>query len=209
MRGLGSAPVGILMAAGRGRRFDPAGARNKLLQVLPSGEPVVVASARKLLAVMPRVVAVVPPSDGGVAALLARLGCEVTVCAHADSGMAASLVHALHYSLRGSLPHSQSAAGEAPAAWLVALGDMPHVAPSTVAALRDALAAGAPIVAPVHDGRRGNPVGFGCVHLDALLALQGDQGARRLLQTCPVTEVAVQDRGIFLDIDTPADLSMV
>jgi molybdenum cofactor cytidylyltransferase len=205
MDALGSAPVGILMAAGRGRRFDPAGARNKLLQVLPSGEPVVVASARKLLAAMPRVVAVVPPSDGGVAALLARLGCEITVCADADSGMAASLVHALYHSLRYSL----SAAGEPPDAWLVALGDMPHVAPSTLAALRDALAAGAPIVAPVHEGRRGNPVGFGRAHLDALLALQGDQGARRLLQTCPVTEVAVQDRGIFLDIDTPADLSMV
>jgi len=189
--------VGLLMAAGRGRRFDPGGARNKLLQVLPSGEPVVVASARKLLAAMPRVVAVVPPLDGGVAALLAGLGCEVTVCADADSGMAASLVHAV----RHSLPDADS--------WLVALGDMPHVAPSTLAALRDALAAGAPIVAPLHEGRRGNPVGFGRLHLDALLALQGDQGARRLLQTCPVTEVPVQDPGIFLDIDTPADLSTV
>jgi molybdenum cofactor cytidylyltransferase len=197
--------VGILMAAGRGRRFDPAGARNKLLQLLPSGEPVVVASARKLLAVMPRVVAVVPPADGGVAALLAALGCEVTVCTEADSGMAASLVHVLRHSLR----HSLSDASHVPESWLVTLGDMPHVAPSTLSALRDALAAGAPIVAPVHAGRRGNPVGFGRVHLDALLSLEGDQGARRLLQTCPVTEVAVQDPGIFLDIDTPADLSPV
>lgn len=197
--------VGILMAAGRGRRFDPAGARNKLLQLLPSGEPVVVASARKLLAVMPRVVAVVPPADGGVAALLTGLGCEVTVCTEADSGMAASLVHALRQSLR----HSLSDASHGPESWLVALGDMPHVAPSTLSALRDALAAGAPIVAPVHAGRRGNPVGFGRIHLDALLSLEGDQGARRLLQTCPVTEVAVQDPGIFLDIDTPADLSPV
>jgi molybdenum cofactor cytidylyltransferase len=195
----GPAPLGILMAAGRGRRFDPAGARNKLLQILPSGEPVVVASARKLLAALPRVVAVVAPQDGGVAALLAQLGCEVTLCADADSGMAASLVQALRHSLAG--------ARHAPEAWLVALGDMPHVAPATLAALRDALVAGAPIVAPVHAGRRGNPVGFGRVHLDALLALEGDQGARRLLQTCPVTEVAVQDPGIFLDIDTPADLS--
>jgi molybdenum cofactor cytidylyltransferase len=55
-------------------------------------------------------------------------------------------------------------------------------------------------------GRRGNPVGFGRVHLAALLALSGDQGARRLLQSCPVTEVAVADPGIFQDIDTPADL---
>lgn len=188
--------VGILMAAGRGRRFDPAGRHNKLLQVLPSGETVVAASARKLLAAVPRVVAVVPPGDGGVAALLAALGCEVTVCAQADSGMAASLMQAIR-------------AAASADAWLVALGDMPQVAPSTLAALRDALAAGAPIAAPVHAGRRGNPVGFGRVHLDALLALQGDQGARRLLQTCPVTEVQVVDPGIFLDIDTPADLSTV
>jgi molybdenum cofactor cytidylyltransferase len=83
------------------------------------------------------------------------------------------------------------------------------VAPATLAALRDQLAAGAPIVAPVKDGRRGNPVGFGRVHLEALLALQGDQGARRLLQTCPVTDIPVDDPGIFLDIDIPADLSSV
>lgn len=194
--------VGILMAAGRGRRFDPQGQRNKLLQVLPSGEPVVVVSARKLLAALPRVVAVVAPNDGGVAALLSNLGCDVTVCVDADSGMAASLVHAIRHSLRGAPP----AAG--PDAWLVALGDMPHVAPSTLDALRDALLAGAPIAVPVCGGRRGNPAGFARMHLDALLALDGDQGARRLLHTCPVTEVAVTDPGIFLDIDTPADLSM-
>jgi molybdenum cofactor cytidylyltransferase len=56
------------------------------------------------------------------------------------------------------------------------------------------------------NGRRGNPVGFGRVHLDTLLALGGDQGARRLLQSFPVTEVPVIDAGIFRDIDTPADL---
>jgi molybdenum cofactor cytidylyltransferase len=196
------AVVGILMAAGRGRRFDPAGLRNKLLQPLADagGEAVVVASARKLLAVVPHVIAVVPPADGGVAALLADLGCEITICADADSGMAASLTHALRYSL-SSLPALPS-----PAAWLVALGDMPHVAPATLAALAAALAAGAPIAAPVMDGRRGNPVGFGRVHLDALLALHGDQGARRLLQTCPVIEIPVDDVGIFRDIDTPDDL---
>jgi molybdenum cofactor cytidylyltransferase len=203
--------TGILMAAGRGRRFDPLGARNKLLQPLArsgddpaGGVPVVVASARKLLAAVPRVVAVVPPDDGGVAALLADLGCDVTVCPDADSGMAASLTHALRHSLRHSLRVEP-----APDAWLVALGDMPHVAPATLAALAAALAAGAPIAAPVMAGRRGNPVGFGAVHLEALLALHGDQGARRLLQTCPVTEVAVDDPGIYDDIDTPADLSPV
>lgn len=190
--------VGILMAAGRGRRFDPQGQRNKLLQPLPGGDAlVVVASARKLLQVLPRVVAVVPPQDGGVGAQLEALGCTVTVCPDADSGMAASLTHAIRHSLQVFTPAD---------AWLVALADMPRVAPSTLQALADALGAGAGIVAPTLAGKRGNPVGFGRIHLDALLELRGEEGARRLLKTFPVTEVAVDDPGIFQDIDTPADL---
>jgi molybdenum cofactor cytidylyltransferase len=189
-----TAPVGILLAAGRGRRFDATGKRNKLLQQLPGGELVVVASARRLLAALPRVVAVVPPDDGGVGDALRALGCEVTVCPDADTGMAASLVHAV----RHSLPQAQG--------WLVALGDMPFVEPQTMRALSDALAAGAELAAPVLQGRRGNPVAFGARHLQALLALQGDQGARGILKSHPVTEVAVDDPGIFRDIDTGADL---
>jgi molybdenum cofactor cytidylyltransferase len=188
------APVGILLAAGRGRRFDPTGSRNKLLQQLPGGELVVAASARKLLAVLPKVIAVVPPNDGGVGAALRALGCDVTVCADADTGMAASLVHAIRY----SLPQARG--------WLVALGDMPFVDTGTVRALSDAIGAGAGIAAPVLQGRRGNPAGFGAQHLAALLALQGDQGARAILKSNPVTEVAVDDPGIFRDIDTGADL---
>jgi molybdenum cofactor cytidylyltransferase len=197
--------VGILLAAGRGRRFDPEGRRNKLLQRLPgSGELVVAASARTLLAALPRVIAVVPPDDGGVVSVLAGLGCEVTVCPDADSGMAASLKHALRHSLVEPRP--------APFAWLVALGDMPFVDISTLQALVDALARGAPIVMPVlqgvpGEGHRGNPVGFGRVHQAALLDLQGDQGARGLLQTSPVTAVPVRDPGILRDIDTPDALS--
>lgn len=188
-----SALTGILLAAGRGRRFDPLGARNKLLQQLPGGEPVVAASARLLLSCVPRVVAVVPPEDGGVADILRALGCEVTVCPDADSGMGASLVHAIRHALPAQ-------------GWLVALGDMPFVAPATLAALRDAVQDGAGIAAPVHDGRRGNPVAFAGRHRDALLGMKGDQGARRLLQMVPVREVAVLDPGILRDIDTPGDL---
>jgi molybdenum cofactor cytidylyltransferase len=189
-----TAPVGILLAAGRGRRFDPSGAQNKLLQPLAGGDPVVVASARKLLAVLPKVIAVVPPADGGIAQALRALGCDVTVCADADSGMGASLAHAI----RHSLPDAQ--------AWLVALGDMPRVQPATITALCDAIAAGAPIAAPVHKGRRGNPVAFDSTHLPALLALGGDQGARAILRASPVTEVPVADPGILEDIDTPSDI---
>jgi molybdenum cofactor cytidylyltransferase len=186
--------AGILLAAGRGRRFDPTGGRNKLLQRLPGGEPVVAASARTLLSVFPRTVAVVPPEDGGVAALLRDLGCEVTVCPDADAGMGLSLAHAVR--------HAWPAAG-----WLVALGDMPYLDPATLRALRAALEEGAGIAVPVLDGRRGNPVGFGAEHGEALQACSGDQGARRLLMSCPVREVVVRDPGILRDVDSPADLA--
>jgi molybdenum cofactor cytidylyltransferase len=189
-------PVGILLAAGRGRRFDPSGSRNKLLEPLPSagGEPVVAVSARAMLAVLPKVIAVVAPGDGAVAQVLRSLGCDVTVCPQADDGMAYSLAHAV----RQSLPAAQT--------WLIALGDMPYVSASTIRALSDAVSAGATIAVPVHDGRRGNPVAFGAGCLFDLLALQGDAGARRLLQRHPVTEVEVDDLGIFQDIDQPTDL---
>ena len=131
--------VGILLAAGRGLRFDPLGQRNKLLQPV-EGEPVVVHSARHMLAALPRVVAVVRAGDDAVAAQLAALGCEVTACMDADSGMAASLVHGLLY-----------ADARAPAArgWVVALGDMPRVRPATIAALVRAVEEGADIAVPV------------------------------------------------------------
>lgn len=189
--------TGILLAAGRGRRFDPAGVQNKLLQRLPGGDFVVVASARTLLAVLPRVVAVVPPSDGGVAEALRALGCTVTVCADADSGMGLSLAHAIRHA-----PLDTHGAG----GWLVALGDMPFVAEATLQALVHAIDDGAGIAAPLFDGRRGNPVAFGAIHHAALLALDGDQGARRLLASSPVTTVAVPDPGILRDIDKQGDL---
>lgn len=186
--------VGILLAAGRGRRFDPSGTRNKLLASLPGDVPVAVASARALFAVLPNVIAVVPSDDGGVAEALRAAGCDVTVCAEADTGMAASLVHAL----RHSLPHAS--------AWVIALADMPHVAPATIAAICAALEAGAGIAVPVSGGQRGNPVGFAGQYAQALLALEGDAGARSIVRTNPVTEVVVDDPGIFHDIDSPSDL---
>ncbi|MEO5933409.1 MAG: NTP transferase domain-containing protein, partial [Duganella sp.] len=91
--------TGILLAAGRGKRFDPSGVQNKLLQTLGdgAGDVVVAASARNMLAVLPRVLAVVRPGDDKVAALLGSLGCEVRVCADADLGMGESLTTAIEH----------------------------------------------------------------------------------------------------------------
>lgn len=185
--------TGILLAAGRGRRFDPSGERNKLLEQM-AGVSVAVASAKAVLAVLPRVIAVVGPDDGGVAEALHAAGCDVVVCVNAGDGMGSSLAHAI----RHSLPDA--------GAWLIALADMPHVAPSTIAALCAAIDAGAGIAAPVLGGRRGNPVAFSALYLPALLALQGDQGARAIVRDNAWSAVQVDDAGIFHDIDTPSDL---
>lgn len=185
--------VGILLAAGRGRRFDLAGVQDKLLQYLPSGEVVAVASASHLRTSLANVIAVIRPDSHGLRRLLGGLGCEVIECATADDGMAASLVHAIR--------QAQGARG-----WLIALADMPYVSPDTISALAQAIADGADIAVPVYRERRGNPVAFSRAHLNSLLQLEGDQGARKLLQTCPVVEVVIDDPGILRDIDTQDDL---
>jgi len=188
------AVVGILLAAGRGARFDPAGVQNKLLQRLPDGREVAVASAVNLLAAIPSVLAVIRPGSEALVERLQAAGCEVTICPNAEEGMAASLVHALSL--------MRDAHG-----WVIALADMPYVKPSTIATLTASVKQGAAIAAPVINGRRGNPVAFGCTHLDALLQLRGDEGARHLLGNHPVTQVPVDDPGILRDIDTPEDLA--
>jgi molybdenum cofactor cytidylyltransferase len=186
--------IGILLAAGRGRRFDPSGAQDKLLQRLADGEAVAVTAARRLLAVLPSVLAVVRPNAPALSDCLRAAGCDVTECAQADQGMGATLVHALR----------QSADAEG---WVIALADMPFIAPETISALAAAIRDGADIAAPFHAGRRGNPVAFSRRHLPELLQLGGDEGARRILQRHPVREIAVDDPGIHHDVDTPGDLS--
>lgn len=189
--------VGILLAAGRGRRFDPSGVQNKLMQTLPNGEIVAVAAATAMRAAMPHVVAVVRPGATALTAQLQQRGCDVTVCADADQGMGASLVHALKH-MENQVPPAR--------AWIIALADMPYVQASTITALVAAIDAGADIAVPVYQGQRGNPVAFGRRHLSQLLALGGDEGARQVLKSWPLVEVEVDDAGIRRDIDTMSDL---
>ncbi|HEY9532359.1 MAG TPA: NTP transferase domain-containing protein, partial [Burkholderiales bacterium] len=93
--------------------------------------------------------------------------------------------------------------------YLVALADMPFVRPSTIAAVCDALAAGAPLAAPYFRARRGHPVGMAGVFFEELTALRGDEGARRLLAAneARLRKIPVGDPGAVRDIDTPGDLA--
>jgi molybdenum cofactor cytidylyltransferase len=114
---------------------------------------------------------------------------------HAE-GMGASLRTAV-----AALPEDTSGA-------FVFLGDMPRVPTAVLQPLADALAAGAPAAAPVFAGRRGNPVLLGRDLFPQLLALGGDEGARRVLQDLGHRLALVEspNDGVLFDVDTPQDL---
>ena len=184
--------TGILLAAGSASRFGS----NKLLHPLLTGLPIAVTAARRLKAALPRCVAVVRPGADELAALLAAEGYEVAVCVNADEGMGASLACAAE------------AAGDVEG-YLVALADMPFIRASSMQAVRDALAGGAPLAAPYFRSRRGHPVGIAGRFRGELLAARGDEGARKLLEAhaAELVKIPVGDPGVIRDIDTPADLA--
>lgn len=181
-------PIGILMAAGQGTRF---GGGKLVHPVPPQGLPMAVASYRHLKCATGHVIVVVRPDDAAVHAAFAAEGVTPVIAQRAAEGMGFSLAAAV-------------AASPEDTGWIVALGDMPSIQSATIERIADALAAGASIVTPVHDGRRGHPVGFAARHRDALLALEGDTGARSIVAAhrAEVVEVPVDDPGIHADIDT-------
>lgn len=183
--------TGILLAAGASRRFG----YKKLLAPLADGTPLAVAAARPLVAAAPSALAVVAAGDRHLAALLAAEGLHIVECADAERGMGRSLA--------AGVSASVDAAG-----WLIALADMPSIKASTISGLAAALAAGATLAAPVYQGRRGHPVGFDSMYRAELLALDGDRGARDILERSAsrVVQVAVDDPGVLFDVDRPEDL---
>ena len=89
--------------------------------------------------------------------------------------------------------------------WLIMLGDMPFILPSSVEQVVAAIAEVA-ISVPVHEGQYGHPVGFGRSFGPELMALTGDQGAKSLFAQARVVEVAVEDPGVLWDVDVPEAL---
>jgi molybdenum cofactor cytidylyltransferase len=69
-------------------------------------------------------------------------------------------------------------------------------------------AAGALIVVPTFNGKRGNPVLWSSRFFDGLKAVQGDTGGRHLIGASPEAVVEVElGRAAVLDIDTPEELA--
>ena len=191
----------IALAAGGSRRF---GSNKLLYPVTLKGEtlPLAAYSLLPWLENFERVTVVVRPgSEAFRAAIEMALDPSQTaairwlVCPDAVRGMAASLACGVRA--------NPDAAG-----WLIGLADMPALPPEAIGGVRKALVEGADLAATVCDGRRGHPVGFAAHYRDELLALQGDAGARHLLERdiSRLVQIGISDKGIFADIDLPVDL---
>jgi molybdenum cofactor cytidylyltransferase len=92
--------------------------------------------------------------------------------------------------------------------WLVLPADLPLIQPQSIQAIARALEQHA-VVVPVVQGQTGHPVGFQRLCKDELLALQGDEGARRICQRHHAHRVVLDDAGCVLDVDTPDALEHV
>lgn len=188
--------AGILLAAGLSRRM---GAANKL--TAPYGDKPLVRHAGETLAASTAtpVIVVTGHDRKGVIACLAGLDFKEAHNADFATGMASSLRTGI-----------DALAADIDAA-VIMLGDMPALKAHDIDALVAAFAANpqAPAVAPVHAGRRGNPVLWSRTMFGDLRRLRGDRGARGLLGTLGerLVSVEVGHAGIFRDVDTAADFA--
>lgn len=181
----------VLLAAGAASRFGS----QKLLARLPDGRSVIEATVAKLIAAKVGNIVAVVRTDAALQSRLQCYPCTVVVNDRAAEGMGTSIAVGV-------------AASADADAWLIALGDMPSIRVDTIKAIADTIYSGAEIAIPVMAGKRGHPVGFSAKYRENLLTLRGDTGAREIIRAdagC-VTEIVVDDGGIFADIDTPADL---
>jgi molybdenum cofactor cytidylyltransferase len=181
----------ILLAAGAGKRFGG----EKLLHPLDDGVAIAAHAARNLLAVTSDVIAVVRWGDFPLYDMLEQEGCQVAMFQGAARGMGATLAH--------GVAQARGADG-----WVIALADMPRISPDTIKKVIAALEEGALIAAPVHKGERGHPVGFGAQLRDELLALDGDQGARAILEKHrdEIRLIDCDDPAVLYDIDRKTDV---
>jgi len=185
--------AGIILAAGGATRFG------RLKQLLPwRGEPFVRHAARSALqAGLKPVVVVTGAQAQAVRAALQGMDLVQVENPDWEAGQSSSLQAGLRV-----LPPETGAV-------IFLLADQPHVPVSLLRALTEThsetLSA---LVAPLVDGRRGNPVLFDRSTFPALMALRGDVGGRALFSTgdrFPISWVPWLDSSLLLDVDTPQD----
>jgi molybdenum cofactor cytidylyltransferase len=185
----------VVLAAGRSTRM---GGPNKLLAEI-GGRPLVRIAVEQALASRAKPVIVVT-------------GHERERVEAALKGLPVQFVHNPDFAvgLGGSVRTGIAAVPAAADGAIVCLGDMPQVDAALIDRLITAFAPeqGALAVMPTIDGQRGNPVLWSRRFFPDLMAIEGDVGARNLINRYgeAVVEVPVTGKGALVDVDTPEAL---
>ena len=189
--------AGIVLAAGRGSRFDPSGKQSKLLHAI-DGLPMLGMTISTIGEVLDHIVVVLRDDEHlyALEQVAQSFGAKTVTCPDASSGMGHSLAWGVSY------VNAHFDCGGV----LIALGDMPYVSQQSVANLARHIRKPSDIAALRFDGRIGHPVGFGSDYFAQLGALTGDQGAKKILEQHKTVMIETQDPGILRDIDRPNDI---
>lgn len=181
----------IILAAGSSRRME---GRNKLL--LPFGNKTILETViEALLSIDLREIIVVTGHEREkVESVVSASPVRPVYNSDYQEGMAASIktgIVALQSQNTGIL---------------ICHGDMPLITPGLVKKLATAFQStpDGTIVLPFFEGRHGHPVIFSTHFREELLQIEGDKGARTIIQRYPeaVVKVPISDPQISLDIDT-------
>lgn len=183
----------VILAAGRASRMGSAG-HHKLLAEF-DGVPLVRRTTEVALAASPEPVTVVTGHRAGdIREALSGLDLAFVHNDDFASGMASSLIAGLD----GIGPETDG--------MLVLLADMPGVTAKDVRRLIAAFEeqGGQAVVRAVYGGKRGNPVILPRALFPALRRLEGDVGARHVVETggLPVIDIDIGPAA-HLDLDTP------
>ncbi|WP_347904897.1 nucleotidyltransferase family protein [Pseudomonas purpurea] len=192
-----SGPVGVIvLAAGQGSRFRAVTGveKDKLLADCVGRDGAVRSVIEQVLVNLPasleRRVLVTTEDRPQVIRMAKAYGCETVLIK--STGMGDSIAAGV-----AACPQLDG--------WLVVLGDMPFILPSSIERIVEGIAVDT-IRVPVQDGEFGHPVGFGRSFGVRLMALSGDRGAKLLFASAKVVEVVVDDPGVLWDVDVPAAL---
>jgi molybdenum cofactor cytidylyltransferase len=187
----------IVLAAGQGRRFrQEAGVeRDKLVADCTGRDGAVHSMIEQVLVNLPasleKRVLVTTVDRPQVIRMAKAYGCEIVLIE--STGMGDSIAAGV-------------AACPQLSGWLIVLGDMPFILPSSIERVVASMADDC-ISVPVHEGEFGHPVGFGRSFGPGLMALSGDRGAKTLFAQARVVEVVVDDPGVLWDVDVPEKLT--
>lgn len=192
-------PAAIVLAAGASKRFG-AHKLSQPLSIAGIEKPVLVHTVLQWLKVFDYCFLVMRPDDkqllNAISALSASQRSQVRLIESAEAGAG------MAFSLRKGVSASADAPG-----WVIGLADMPWIPAEALQHVACSIQSGASLAAPFYQGERGHPVGFSRQWYAALMALEGDKGARAILQhSDQLQRIDCDKAGVVRDIDTPADI---